>query len=190
MHKNLIPDRMYKNIYKITPERLAKYGKKAVIFDIDNTVAPYEIKVPTVKMKQYFEALKENGIEAAFVSNNNSERTEIFNAELQLFCIPDAGKPSPSGILLCIEHFGIEKEKIILVGDQIFTDCIAAHRAGIECWRQADKRQGNMVFPPEAPLRKADNTRIQQTPRQTLRQRQKNSGIRSTNAKSTLRTGR
>ena len=104
MHKNLIPDRMYKNIYKITPERLAKYGKKAVIFDIDNTVAPYEIKVPTVKMKQYFEALKENGIEAAFVSNNNSERTEIFNAELQLFCIPDAGKPSPSGILLCIEH--------------------------------------------------------------------------------------
>ena len=96
VHKNLIPDRMYKNIYKITPERLAKYGKKAVIFDIDNTVAPYEIKVPTVKMKQYFEALKENGIEAAFVSNNNSERTEIFNAELQLFCIPDAGKPSPS----------------------------------------------------------------------------------------------
>ena len=41
---------------------------------------------------------------------------------------------TPSGILLCIEHFGIEKEKIILVGDQIFTDCIAAHRAGIECW--------------------------------------------------------
>ena len=122
---------MYKNIYKITPERLAKYGKKAVIFDIDNTVAPYEIKVPTVKMKQYFEALKENGIKAAFVSNNNSERTEIFNAELQLFCIPDAGKPSPSGILLCIEHFGIEKEKIILVGDQIFTDVMAGNLAGI-----------------------------------------------------------
>ncbi len=131
MHKNLIPDRMYKNIYKITPERLAKYGKKAVIFDIDNTVAPYEIKVPTVKMKQYFEALKENGIEAAFVSNNNSERTEIFNAELQLFCIPDAGKPSPSGILLCIEHFGIEKENIILVGDQIFTDVLGARLCGV-----------------------------------------------------------
>ena len=137
---------MYKNIYKITPERLAKYGKKAVIFDSDNTVAPYEIKVPTVKLKQYFEALKENGIEAAFVSNNTSERTEIFNAELQLFCIPDAGKPSPSGILLCIEHFGIEKQNIILVGDQIFTDCLSARRMGMKAFIVPPIRDKRTLF--------------------------------------------
>ncbi len=134
VHKNLIPDRMYKNIYILTPEFLKKRGKMAVIFDIDNTVAPYEVVTPTPKMKAYFADLKANGIEAAFVSNNNTDRAEIFNTELGLFCVSDAGKPSPNGIIKCIEHFGIDKKNIVLVGDQIFTDCIAAHRAGIQCW--------------------------------------------------------
>lgn len=134
MHKNLIPDRMFKDIYKLTPELLSKYGKKAVIFDIDNTVAPYEVITPTAKIKQYFGVLAKNSISAAFVSNNNSGRAESFNAELGLFCVSDAGKPSPDGIFKCIEHFGIDKRSIVLVGDQIFTDCLAAHRAGIECW--------------------------------------------------------
>lgn len=134
MHKTFIPDRMYKNIYKLTPELLLRYGKKAVIFDIDNTVAPYEVITPTPKIKQYFETLKKNGILAAFVSNNKSGRAESFNAELGLFCVSDAGKPSPSGIIKCVEHFALNLKDIVLVGDQIFTDCIAAHRAGVECW--------------------------------------------------------
>ncbi len=134
MHKFFIPDRMYKNIYKLTPEFLAKRGKNAIVFDIDNTVAPYEVITPTPKMKQFFDTLAKHGIKAAFVSNNKSDRADIFNEELGLFCISDAGKPSPNAILKCIEHFGLDKKEIVLVGDQIFTDCLAAHRAGIECW--------------------------------------------------------
>ncbi len=134
VNKFFIPDRMYKSIYKLTPELLEKRGKKAIIFDIDNTVAPYEIQTPTPKMTAFFQTLRENGIEAAFVSNNDSGRADTFNAELGLFCVSDAGKPSPAGILKCIEHFNLPPKQVVLVGDQIFTDCLAAHRAGIDCW--------------------------------------------------------
>lgn len=134
MHSFFIPDAMYQNIYKLTPAFLSQKNKRNLIFDIDNTVAPYEIETPTDKMKQYFDLLVQSGIRVAFVSNNSSGRAELFNIELGFFCVSDAGKPSPDGIHKCLEHFGADPKETVLVGDQIFTDCLAAHRAGIECY--------------------------------------------------------
>ena len=67
----------------------------------------------------------------AFVSNNKGPRVALFNESLGLFYVCKAGKPSPKGVRKCIEHFGLAKEQVLAVGDQIFTDCLAAHRAGI-----------------------------------------------------------
>ena len=33
---------------------------------------------------------------------------------------------------ICIKHFGFDKSEVIAVGDQIFTDCMAAHASGIK----------------------------------------------------------
>lgn len=129
-----IPDGMYENIYQISASLLSSMGKKGVIFDIDNTVAPYEILRPTKEMLEYFKSLNDLSITVAFVSNNKKERTNIFNEELGFFCVPEASKPSPKGILKCIDYMGLPKEKVVLVGDQIFTDCFGAHRSGIECF--------------------------------------------------------
>ncbi|MEG1743218.1 MAG: YqeG family HAD IIIA-type phosphatase, partial [Clostridia bacterium] len=134
MHRFLIPDGMYQNIYKVTPALLFKKNKRGIIFDIDNTVAPYEIEKPTEKMKTYFSILSENNLKIAFVSNNSGGRAEIFNSDLGFFCVSDAGKPSPLGILKCLDHFSLSADEVVLVGDQIFTDCLAAHRAGVECF--------------------------------------------------------
>lgn len=126
------PDMAYNDIYLITPEVLAEMGIKGVIFDIDNTIAPYEVIRPTKDMNNYFSALRDAGIKMAFVSNNKGDRVMTFNEGLGLFYVCKAGKPSPKGVCRCIEHFGLDKSRVIAVGDQIFTDCIAAHRAGIK----------------------------------------------------------
>ena len=126
------PDLAFTDIYLITPNVLNSMGIKGIVFDIDNTIAPYEIDRPTHKMWEYFEKLKESGIKMAFVSNNNGERVTTFNENLGLFYVCKAGKPSPKGVCRCIQHFGLEKSQVLAVGDQIFTDCIAAHRAGIK----------------------------------------------------------
>ena len=130
----LVPEAMYNDIYEISASLITEKGKKGVIFDIDNTVAPYEIAKPTDEMKKYFGELVEAGLRIAFVSNNKRDRARIFNEELGFFFVSDAAKPSPKGILKCIDHMGCEKHEALLIGDQIFTDCLAAHRAGIECF--------------------------------------------------------
>ena len=125
------PDIAFNDIYLITPETLISMGIKGVVFDIDNTIAPYEVLSPTDKMKNYFHALQASGIKMAFVSNNKGERVCTFNESLGFFYVCKAGKPSPKGICRCIEYFELPKESVLAVGDQIFTDCIAAHRAKI-----------------------------------------------------------
>ncbi|MBE6692878.1 MAG: YqeG family HAD IIIA-type phosphatase [Ruminococcaceae bacterium] len=125
------PDIAFNDIYLITPETLISMGIKGVVFDIDNTIAPYEVPSPTDKMKNYFNALLAAGIKMAFVSNNKGDRVGLFNEGLGFFYVCKAGKPSPKGICRCIEYFGLPKEQVLAVGDQIFTDCIAAHRAKI-----------------------------------------------------------
>lgn len=133
----LQPDMMFQTIYEITPEVLKSVGVEAVLFDIDNTIAPYELAVPTDEMKAYFKSLEEAGLKMAFVSNNRKERVHIFNLELGYFTVHNAKKPFSSGVRACIRHLGIPKEKIVCVGDQIFTDCMAAHGAGLEFYMVA-----------------------------------------------------
>lgn len=127
----LRPDIAFYDIYALTPEALSELGVRGVVFDIDNTVAPYEVAKPDEKMQSYFAELKAGGIKMAFVSNNRGARVTAFNESLGLFYVCRAGKPSPRGVKKCVEHFGLKKEEVLAVGDQIFTDCLAAHRAGI-----------------------------------------------------------
>ncbi|MDD4124235.1 MAG: HAD-IIIA family hydrolase [Eubacteriales bacterium] len=142
----LVPDGMYKDIYEINAQLLMSLGKEGVVFDIDNTVAPYEILRPTQEMKDYFTSLGKSGIKIAFVSNNKNDRANVFNEELGFFCVPDASKPSPKGILRCVKHMGLPAGKMLLVGDQIFTDCLAAHLAKLEFYMVKPIKDKNTLF--------------------------------------------
>lgn len=125
------PDMAFYDIYAITPEALAELGIKGIVFDIDQTIAPYEVELPDERMMAYFESLREAGIKMAFVSNNKGPRVMKFNESIGLFYVCKAGKPSPKGVKVVINHFGLKPEEMISIGDQIFTDCLSAHRAGI-----------------------------------------------------------
>ena len=131
--KLFVPEFITENIFDITPERLAKRGYRAVIFDVDNTVVEDGLAHPDERTIEYFRTLNDRGIKAALVSNNNRTRMEIFNKNLGVFAVHDAQKPSPKGVHKCIRAFGTPAESVLFVGDQIFTDCLAAHRAGIDC---------------------------------------------------------
>ena len=121
--KRLRPDMAFDNIYTITPEVLAELGIK------DDPLL--DVAIPTDRMREYFDSLSKAGIKMAFVSNNKGPRVMRFNEGLGLFYVCKAGKPSPKGVRKCIAHFGLGTGEVLAVGDQIFTDCLAAHRAGI-----------------------------------------------------------
>lgn len=130
---SLVPDLMLDDIHQITPEFLLEKGIRGVLFDIDNTLAPYETAVPDAKLCSYFDGLKKAGITIGLISNNTKERVELFNKDLGYFSMHKAGKPSPKSIKRFINGHQLKNNQVLFVGDQLFTDCLAAHLANIKC---------------------------------------------------------
>ncbi|MBP5289230.1 MAG: YqeG family HAD IIIA-type phosphatase [Clostridia bacterium] len=126
------PDDVLPDVYAVTPEKCARLGIRAVVFDIDNTLAPYEVSAPDERLKAHLRSFPEAGISIALVSNNKPERVEIFNRELGFFAQPDAHKPSKRALAGVLAHFApLSGQEILFVGDQLFTDVLTARKNGI-----------------------------------------------------------
>ncbi|MBQ9115600.1 MAG: YqeG family HAD IIIA-type phosphatase [Clostridia bacterium] len=127
----LVPDLYCDDIYGITPEYVKGKGIEAVILDIDNTLVPYEIAEPTPDVRAWLQALTDNGIKVAFVSNNHAERVELFNRTLGFPAFPDSGKPFKRACRAAMEAMGSKPENTAIIGDQVFTDVLAGRNAGL-----------------------------------------------------------
>lgn len=127
------PDRMEKDISAYPAKFFLDKGIDRVVFDLDNTIAPYDKPLPDEKAIVYIRSMQDAGVEVMLVSNNEKERVDIFNEKLGLFAVHKAGKPGTKGIKACLEQ-SKNKGKAAFVGDQIFTDCLAARRAGLPCF--------------------------------------------------------
>ena len=82
-------------------------------------------------MRAWFSALSEAGISAAFVSNNGKERVECFNASLGNIAYYKAKKPFAGKVKRAMREMGVTRAETLFMGDQIFTDVLAARFAGI-----------------------------------------------------------
>ncbi len=122
----LIPDLICEEVYDIPFSNFLKKGVKAVVFDIDNTLVPYDVAVPTEKVTSLLTSLKEMGLSIAFVSNNTPERVETFNESLGFFAVPDSHKPLKRALGPVLSQFGISPQELLLVGDQLLTDVLCA----------------------------------------------------------------
>ena len=127
----LVPEYYFPNFEYATADFLLSLGVKGIILDIDNTLEPYEHPTPGAHVLNWFSSLADAGISAAFVSNNHRERVELFNRELKLPAYHDAGKPFSKNLKAAMADMGTDTTNTILMGDQIFTDVLAAHGVGI-----------------------------------------------------------
>lgn len=127
----LQPDFRFKTFDELTVEFLKENNINGVILDIDNTLEPYEHPLPGEHVKAWLLSLKEAGIGAAFVSNNNEERVKTFNQMLGLVAFSKAKKPFKKNVLKAMKLIGSTRETTLLMGDQVFTDVWAAKNAKI-----------------------------------------------------------
>ena len=127
----LTPSYMFGHYYEITPQFLCSIGVKALLIDIDNTLAPYEQPLPDARIRSWFELLDANGIHVALVSNNHRERVEEFNRSLGLLAFWDSGKPGKKTLLLAMHRLGVDASQAAMLGDQLLTDSFAGKRLGL-----------------------------------------------------------
>ena len=131
MKDHLTPSYMFGHYYEITPAFLASIGVRALLIDIDNTLAPYEQPLPDDRIRDWFRSLEENGIKAALVSNNHRPRVEEFNRSLGLVAFWDSGKPKKKTLLLAMEKLGVTVGETAMLGDQLLTDSFAGRHVGL-----------------------------------------------------------
>ena len=127
----LTPDYMFTTFDEVTPSFLNEHGIRALLIDIDNTLAPYEQDDPDERILAWFASLRAAGIQAALISNNHPPRVERFNAPLSLPAYADSGKPGSRAILAAMKEMDVTVKETAGLGDQLLTDTWAVHRLGM-----------------------------------------------------------
>ncbi|MBQ7830370.1 MAG: YqeG family HAD IIIA-type phosphatase [Clostridia bacterium] len=128
----LLPDYIFATYREVTPEFLTSIGIKALLIDIDNTLAPYEQPLPDEHIKAWFAALRQSGIQATFISNNGRERVEIFNEEIGLPFYCNSAKPFAKNLKRAMRDMGTDRTNTAMLGDQLLTDAAAGKHIGLK----------------------------------------------------------
>lgn len=130
MVKELYPDEVTASVYELDWDMLSgKY--EGVVFDIDNTLVAHGAPADT-KSIRLFQRLHALGMRTMLVSNNGEARVSPFAASLETDYVYKAGKPKTAGYKKALEKLGIRPERVLFIGDQIFTDIWGANRAGMD----------------------------------------------------------
>lgn len=130
MLKQYFPYEYAESVFTIDYRKLLEMGFEAVIFDIDNTLVHHG-DGSTPKVDALFAGIQEMGLKTILLSNNNEERVQMFIENINTPYVHLANKPDTAGYLKALALLGVEKEKAVMVGDQVFTDILGANRCGI-----------------------------------------------------------
>ncbi len=132
--KHFIPDACEKTVFDIDYKALKNKNINVLLFDIDNTLIPYDSTLPDEALKTLFETLKSLGFEVVFISNNHQKRIKRFSDPLNIPYIYSAKKPLKTGFKKAFSKLKtpVNKDEIMLIGDQIMTDVYGAKRFKIK----------------------------------------------------------
>lgn len=147
MPRSFYPSLMVDDVRDITAELLEKYQIKALILDIDNTLAPNHAAEADEQTVRWIELLKSAGYKMCIVSNASKKRVVRFNSRLQLYAVHRAMKPGTAAFKKAGRIMEVGNENIAVIGDQIFTDVYGGNAAGMFTIlvKPIDRREGMLV---------------------------------------------
>lgn len=128
---NFVPFAHAKSLYEIDPEFFKSNGVTTLFVDLDNTLDSYKSHKPSDNAVTLVKKLKDAGLDLIIISNNRYKRVLGYAEALGVEFISSTGKPFPRKINKFVEEKGLNKENIMVVGDQLMTDTLAGNRAKI-----------------------------------------------------------
>ncbi len=131
--ERFFPDIYIRSVFELPLENMKRLGIRGLVFDIDNTIAPFDVAEPEEAIVELFAFLRKEGFKLCILSNNKKERVHRFNRKLGALAIPRAGKPGIKKLRQAMHHMGTTPESTAMIGDQVFTDMWCGHRGGLLC---------------------------------------------------------
>jgi hypothetical protein len=128
----LFPTASVHRVTDITLNILRKMHVKALLVDIDNTLALPESQTPLPGTLEWSRRLRTASLRIILMSNNSEERVQPFAEQYGLPFSPASLKPLPGAFLHAAQRLGAGRGETAVVGDQIYTDILGANLAGMK----------------------------------------------------------
>ena len=133
MFKKVLPTYYLEKLFDLDPNDIKKHGINAILCDLDNTINPYYSKVPDENAINFVKKMQSNGIKFYILSNNHEDRVSLFCSKLENVKYSfSTKKPGIKRLNAFLEKEGLDKDKCLIVGDQLLTDCLMANRINIK----------------------------------------------------------
>ncbi|HMM20258.1 MAG TPA: YqeG family HAD IIIA-type phosphatase [Selenomonadales bacterium] len=131
MFRLLCPYRVVDSLYDINFEELEAQGVRGIIFDLDNTIIPWDSFDMCPQIAEWLMMLQLRGFKVCIVSNNWRKRVREIADRFGFPFISRAYKPAKSGFRSALKAMGLEPHETAVVGDQLFTDVLGGNRLGL-----------------------------------------------------------
>lgn len=131
MRLSLLPKAIAPSLTALSADYLRQHGIQLLMLDFDNTIVPYITSTPTPEMDKWLRQMQASGISLCVVSNSKKGRVKVFCEPYGIPVITHAYKPFGKGVSRCLRQFQTEPKHCALVGDQIYTDTLAANLNGV-----------------------------------------------------------
>jgi len=126
------PTKYYANIFDVDFEKLKEEGIKVVASDLDNTLVPHDVKLPDERVKNLIEHVESLGMKFIIVSNNHGRRVREFCLPLGIEYYYNSRKPLPFVFKMVLKEYKINKDQLVLIGDQLMTDVFGSNSLHIK----------------------------------------------------------
>lgn len=118
------------SVFSIDYKKLYEMGYRGILFDIDNTLVHHGDD-STEAVDALFRTLHGIGLKTLLLTNNSEERVKRFIRNIDTLYLCEAGKPKPEGYWKAAKLLELEREQVLCIGDQLFTDILGANRSGM-----------------------------------------------------------
>jgi HAD superfamily phosphatase (TIGR01668 family) len=130
MRLSLVPRAIFPRVEEITPAVLRTLGARAVVLDLDNTLAPRGSRSVSSSIRTWLLQLKQDGFPLFLLSNSPAKRVVFFAQLLEIETLGGGPKPLPSGYRRIFRKLDIPAPQVAVIGDQIFTDILGGNWSG------------------------------------------------------------
>ena len=130
MLKEYYPYAYAESVFFIDYDKLYAKGYRGLIFDIDNTLVHHG-EDSTPEVDALFRRIQALGFKTLLLSNNSEKRILRFLENIDSMYIAEANKPDSGGYLEALRMLELQKEQVVCIGDQVFTDIRGANKSGI-----------------------------------------------------------
>ncbi len=126
------PDLLIAKITDISYDMLYKLDIKTILLDVDDTISPKGASSISKEILEWINIIKSHSVGLVILSNNSLSRVKSLSQKIEVPCICRSMKPFPWSIHKAMKLVSADKSKTAIIGDQIFTDVLAAKLSGIK----------------------------------------------------------